>query len=197
MKSNDLKSRSIKGAAFLPVMFSRVRAAILEELFEESGRARHTREMERLTGLSFSSLQKELKKLSGVGVLREQVDGNRVRYQANPEHPCHDELCAMVRKMAAWTEILREQLAATEGVQQAWIFGSYASGELEAGSDIDLLVVGSLSLRELISRLKPAAALICREINPKLYSPEDWKAARSSNNAFLSRVFNNDVIRLV
>lgn len=178
-------------------MFSRVRAAILEELFEERGRVRHARELERLTGLSFASVQKELKRLSGLGVLREEKDGNRIRYQANPDHPCHEELCSMVRKMTAWLEVLRQQLAATDGVQAAWIFGSYARGELEVGSDIDLLVVGALPMRALISQLKPATALISREINPKLYSPEDWKAARDSDNAFLSRVFDDEVIRLV
>jgi len=51
-------------------------------------------------------------------------------------------------------------------VRLACVFGSVARGEERPGSDVDLLVVGSVSLAALAPRLRDAETTIGRAINP-------------------------------
>ncbi|WP_249927315.1 nucleotidyltransferase domain-containing protein, partial [Escherichia coli] len=115
-----------------------------------------------------------------------QRQGNQICYQANADCLIFPELAAIFRKVCGPAECLRQTLAAFgEAIERAFIFGSVASGKATAASDIDVLIVGKLSFAEVIQAVYPLQATLGREINPKLYSPEEWRAALAENSAFI------------
>ena len=59
-----------------------------------------------------------------------------------------------------------------------------------AASDIDVLIVGKLSFAEVIQAVYPLQETLGREINPKLYSPEEWRAALAENSAFIQDIMD-------
>ncbi len=66
--------------------------------------------------------------------------------------------------------------------------GSLASGEARADSDIDLMIVGTVGLRELSSPLREAGRRLNREINPTLYTESAYKEELAEVDSFVARV---------
>jgi predicted nucleotidyltransferase len=85
----------------------------------------------------------------------------------------------------------------TEGIAFAWVFGSMASGAATAGSDVDLLVVGSVGLREVVRRLSPVQEKVGREVNPVVWTRAEFERRRAARDAFLSRVMGGPRLPVV
>ena len=73
-------------------------------------------------------------------------------------------------------------------VRLAFIFGSAARGEQDADSDIDLMVIGDVSLRELSPGLKRAERELGRQVNAVVYSEEEWRTRCREKDNFVMNV---------
>ena len=51
-------------------------------------------------------------------------------------------------------------------IDAAFVFGSMASGDQSAGSDLDVCVLGDVSLLDVVKALSPIQDSLRREINP-------------------------------
>ncbi|WP_368925768.1 nucleotidyltransferase domain-containing protein [Serratia marcescens] len=182
----------------LELLFSEYRRKVLSLLFIEAGQAFHVREIARRTATQAGTLHKELSRLAESGILLRQRQGNQICYQANADCLIFPELAAIFRKVCGPAECLRQTLAAFgEAIERAFIFGSVASGKATAASDIDVLIVGKLSFAEVIQAVYPLQATLGREINPKLYSPEEWRAALAENSAFIQDIMQKPQLWIV
>lgn len=152
--------------SLLEVIFPQVRAEVLRLLFAEEGRELHLRELTRQCGLSLGTLQTEVEKLRAADLLLARRDGNRLYFRANAAHPLFTDLRQLVLKTAGLREVLADALRDVSGIELAFVFGSLASGDGKAGSDVDLMVIGDAGLRALAPRLRPVAERLGREINP-------------------------------
>ena len=103
------------------------------------------------------------------------------------------------RKMGIPREarILRALSALRERVKVMFIFGSYARGEQDAESDIDLLVIGDVSLRELTPGLKQAEQELGRQVNIAVYSEKDWHERCLDGNPFVTGVLKGQKVFIV
>lgn len=175
------------------IVSSRVKAELLRLLFGLSQPELHLRELVRQTGLSLATLQQELRRLCRVGVVTARRDGNRVYYRSNPDHPIHRDLCSLVLKTDGLRNVLQEALSDPE-IKTAFIFGSFARGEANAGSDVDLMVVGSISLRRLSSLLSSLSEKVGREINPHVMTLEELALRRKKRDHFVTSVLASEKI---
>lgn len=173
--------------SLLKVIFPHVRAEVLRLLFAEEGRELHLRELTRQCGLSLGTLQTEVEKLRAADLLLARRDGNRLYFRANATHPLFTDLRQLVLKTAGLREVLAEALHAVPGIELAFVFGSLASGNGKAGSDVDLMVIGDAGLRALAPRLRKAAEQLGREINPVTMTAADFARDRTKK-AFLRDV---------
>jgi predicted nucleotidyltransferase len=73
----------------------------------------------------------------------------------------------------------------------ALVFGSVAKGTENLGSDIDVLIVGDIDFTEIVTALYSAQSSLGREINPKVYSREQWKTCLQKQVPFTQEVLNN------
>ncbi|MGP3135252.1 nucleotidyltransferase domain-containing protein [Serratia nematodiphila] len=173
----------------LELLFSEYRRKVLSLLFIEPGRAFHVREIARRTATQAGTLHKELSRLAEGGILLRQRQGNQICYQANADCLIFPELAVIFRKVCGPAERLRQTLAEFgAAIERAFIFGSVASGKATAASDIDVLIVGKLSFADVVQAVYPLQETLGREINPKLYSPEEWRAALVENSAFIQDI---------
>lgn len=178
------------------LLSSRTRAEILRILFGVSDEERYLRAIERESGLSVRAVQKELRKLLKLGLLLERRSGNRVYFRANREHPLFPELHRLVLKTSGLAERIRQALMPLP-VEVAFIFGSAARGSLDALSDIDLLIVGQTSLREVASVLGSLRDDLGREVNPVVFDRQEFDRRRDSGDAFVTRILQNPKIFVV
>lgn len=180
------------------LLFSDYRRRVLGLLLMQPDQAYHVREIARLTHTLPGTLHKELSRLAAVGILEKTVQGNQVSYRANRQSLVFEELASIVRKTSGLAEVLMHALApVAEKIQLAWVFGSVASGKAHTHSDIDILVVGSLSFGELVSLIYPCQSLLGREINPKLYTAAEWDNALAENSVFIRELFDKPIIELI
>jgi DNA-binding transcriptional ArsR family regulator len=169
------------------IVSSRVKAELLRLLFGLAQPELHLRELGRQSGLSLSTVQQELRRLARVGLVIARKDGNRVYYRANPDHPVHRDLCALVLKTDGLAGVLQPAFKTPE-VSLAFVFGSVARGDTGAGSDVDLMVIGEVGLRKLTGLLSGIAAKVGRELNPHVLTPEEFQERKKKRDHFVTSV---------
>ncbi|MFH2054712.1 MAG: nucleotidyltransferase domain-containing protein, partial [bacterium] len=157
------------------------------------------REAVRLLGDTPGSLLRELKSLTAAGILSVEQIGMQKFYRANPESPVFGELKSIAEKTFGIADVIRDvlRIKADAKVDMAWIYGSVASGQDTSSSDIDLMVIGSLSFRELVAVLKPVEEQMQRPINPTLYSQSEFQKKVQDENHFLLTVLQSDKLFVV
>lgn len=174
----------------LTALFPKARAKILRLLFSETGKELHLRDIARLADLTPAAIQKELAYLSEIGVVRSRRDGNRLYFQAETSHPVFPELRSMVMKSAGIEAELRQALTSVDGVDVAFIFGSVAAGTDKVGSDVDVLIIGSIGLRNVTPVLREVSIRLDREINSRCITPAEWEQKKAGNDIFVKRVLS-------
>jgi len=165
----------------------RARRLLLARLYMAPDREFYLRELVRLSGLAPRTVQLELDRLVAAGLVVERRSGNRRYLRANIGHPLFRPLYEIVARTDGLAAVLAGALG-TEGIAFAFVFGSMASGLATAGSDVDLLVVGSAGLRDVVRRLLKVQETVGREVNPVVWTRAEFERRRASHDAFLARV---------
>ncbi len=178
------------------LLSSGARAQIFRLLFDGSLQELHLRDIERKSGFSVGSVRQELGKLSKLDIVTKRQDGNRVYYSANNNHPLYNDICSIVIKTIGLVEVLREALD-DKRILSAFVFGSIVSGEETARSDVDLVIIGSLGLRDVSQSLSNVESKIGREINPIVLSKEELNNKIKEKDHFLSRVLDGPKLFII
>jgi len=178
------------------ILSSRVRAEIFRLLFGLDEKELHLREVERQASLSLGTIRQDLQKLLMLDLVATRRDGNRLYYRANTEHPLYPEIRMLVLKTAGLVDIFKEALE-SKNIGVAFIFGSFASHNEAAGSDVDLMVIGSVSLRTISGWLSAISEKIRREINPYTITVEEFRKRKQKKDHFLSHVLASPKLFIV
>jgi len=180
------------------LLFSDYRRRVLGLLLLHPDTTYHVRELARLTGTSAGTLHKELTKLTAGGVLRRQEVGNQVRYSADRDCPVFEELASILRKTSGLVDVLVEALSSVEkNIALAFVFGSVARGEQHSNSDVDVMLVGNLGFADAVQVLHPVQATLQREINPVVYSLEEFRRRADSDDSFVREVLSQPKLFVV
>jgi predicted nucleotidyltransferase len=170
-------------------LFTKTQQRVLGLLYGTPDKSLYTNEIVRRAGMGRGTVVRELGKLVTAGLLVTRREGNQLHYRANPECPIYHELSAIVKKTFGVTGVLREALAPmAEQISWAFIFGSVASGKESSGSDLDLMVIGDVGFSEVVAALYSAQQDLGREINPKIFSKEEWVERCEAGDAFTKDV---------
>ncbi len=169
------------------LLSSRARAEIFRLLFSGTGEELHVREIERRSGLNDSTLRQELRKLVRLDLVQSRRDSNRVYYRAKTESPLYPEIRNLVLKTSGLSDVLKSALT-DKRIRVAFVFGSVARGEERAGSDVDLMVIGQLGLRDLSRLLSGIEEKIGREVNPHVLREEEFQKRIRAKEHFVSNV---------
>lgn len=169
------------------LLSSRARAEIFRLLFSGTGEELHVREIERRSGLNDSTLRQELRKLVRLDLVQSRRDSNRVYYRAKTESPLYPEIRNLVLKTSGLSDVLKSALK-DKRIRVAFVFGSIARGEEKAGSDVDLMVIGQLGLRDLSRLLSSIEEKIGREVNPHVLREEEFQKRIQTKEHFVSSV---------
>jgi predicted nucleotidyltransferase len=173
------------------------RRQVLALLLLHPERKLHVREISRLTGTAPGTMNKELSRLHEAGLLEQERVGNQIRYSANRSHQIYPELAGILRKTVGLADVLIEALAPlADSIELAFIYGSMARGSETTGSDVDLLVVGSVDFGSIVDALHGTQRKLGREVNPKVFSRREWNAKVKSGDAFAAEILKGAKIVL-
>ena len=140
-------------------------------------------------GLPIMAIQRELRNLSEMGLLEVRTEGNRVYYSVHPRFPILPELTGIFLKAAGVGDVLGDVLRRHKGkIMVALIYGSYARGRPESWSDIDLMLIGTVSDLAISQALDKAEQRVGREVNHVRYTPENFRKKVGARDPFLLTV---------
>jgi predicted nucleotidyltransferase len=176
---------------------SRVRAKVLVVFFLSPGEKHNAWELAQRLGENYSAVWKELVRLETAGILTSDQRGNAKDYQVNPACSIAPELGAIVLKTEGVGAVIKEKLQEMGRIEDAFIYGSFASGEADASSDLDLMIIGEANLDQLAPIISALEKDLNRPINYLIYSKEEWNEKLVLKDPFWERVTNGPKIFLV
>jgi uncharacterized protein len=170
-------------------LFGRTRSSLLAMFYGHADESFYLLQLVRAVGGGRGAVQRELKHLTGLGLIVRRAQGNQVLYRANAKSPIFKEIKSLVTKTLGAHDAIRSALAglATK-IQIAFVYGSVARQTERAGSDIDLMVLGDASFSEVVSALSSAQKVLGREINPSVFPPSEFRSKLAAGNHFLRAV---------
>jgi len=182
----------MRNSPILDALFPNIRAKILAATLLRPDKDWYLTELAMHLGTQPSSLQREVNSLSKAGILEQRRDGRRVYFKADMGSPVYPNLRDLFAKTAGLIPLLQHELKVFgERIQLAFLYGSIARSEEDSGSDVDLLVVGTLGLADLIPTLRVAEQTLGRPVNATVFSGEEFGRKVQSHDHFLSAVFGD------
>ncbi|MCE5272645.1 nucleotidyltransferase domain-containing protein [bacterium] len=184
-----------KGGA--EALFGKTRLAVLALFFTHPEREFYLRQVSGTVKTGQGAVQRELARLAACGILLRTRKGRQVFYQANRDCPFFGELKSLLVKTGGVADVLRRALAGFgHNIRIAFVFGSFATNSAQARSDIDLAVIGAVSFGEVVSALSEAQETLAREINPVVYSEEEFKG-QAARKHFVGKLKGTEKIYLI
>lgn len=180
-------------------LFPKGRQHVLGLLYGQPDRSFYTNEIIRLTGIGTGAVQRELERMSSVGLIRIEKMGKQKRYQANRLSPLYSELRGIVLKTFGLADVLSQALeSVTHKIQCAFIYGSVAKQIDTSNSDIDLMLISDdLSYADVFALLEQPQQQLGRQINPTFYSEKEWIGKLKQRNNFIIQVIKQPKIFLI
>ncbi|NNE05190.1 MAG: winged helix-turn-helix transcriptional regulator [Xanthomonadales bacterium] len=171
-------------------LFTRTQRQVLGLMFGHPDRSYYANEVVRLAGVGTGSVQRELKRLAGAGLLSVEKIGNQKHYRANRDCPIFGELRSIVVKTFGVIEQLRNALAELDtDICYAMLYGEAVRDP--AATTLDLLIVSAdLEYADAITRLTSVENRIGRNIRLTLLDPESFAKAREEEHAGLDGILN-------
>lgn len=180
------------------LLFGAYRRRVLSLLLLRPEESFYVREIGRITGVPAGPLHRELKALMEAGLLLRKTSGNQVRYQASRDCPIYQDLAGIFRKTAGLADVLRGSLSPiADEIALAFVFGSVAQGKEKPTSDIDLLVVGSVSFEDVVEACHVARERLGRGVNPVVMGKDALRTKRRARDRFISRVLKEPKIFII
>jgi predicted nucleotidyltransferase len=194
MGSFDRKTFSISDA-----LFTKTQQQLLRLLFGQPEKSFYSKEIVDKAGIGTGTVLRELEKLSTAGLVTVKKIGNQKHYQANPSSPVFDELKGIVRKTFGLADPLHLVLEQFKNkIKVAFIYGSVAKGSDTAESDIDLMLISDqLTYPDLLVSFSELETQLGRQLNPTIYTVEEFRSKMIAENSFVARVIEQPKIFLI
>lgn len=173
------------------LLFGSTRREVLALLLGRPDERFYLREILRAVGGGSGAVQRELKQLVEVGLVEREARGHQVYFSANRDAAIFPELQGIVEKTAGAVDVLRTTLSLLlrQGrIEVALVYGSVASGSKTTRSDVDLLIVGDVTLAEVVPALRAAEVRLGREVNPTVYPVKEFRDRVKRGAPFLKRI---------
>jgi predicted nucleotidyltransferase len=178
-------------------LFPQIRKRILAALLMQPDRTWFASDLARHLRVPKTSLQRELANLHSAGIIQRRVEGRHVYYKAETQNPLFPELQGLMAKTAGLVDVVRQSLRPLgKRIDFAFIYGSVARAEEGPTSDVDLVVVGNVGLSDLALLLRKAARTLSREVNPSVYTRDEFKR-RASGESFVSALLDRERLFVV
>ncbi|UUZ67157.1 nucleotidyltransferase domain-containing protein [Polaromonas sp. P2-4] len=167
----------------------------LRTIFSEPGRGFGQRELAKAADIDPGNVSRLLKRWVEAGIVQRVQKDGLPRYYATRD-PSLAPLVMLMQQDRALVHALRNFLADVDGVQVAVIFGSIARGDENADSDIDVLVLGSVSELKLNTLLKPVGRELGRPVHASVSTAKAFRNQVQAGESFAREIVRGPKIAL-
>jgi predicted nucleotidyltransferase len=175
---------------------SEVRAEVLRVLFGLRTEKMYRAEIIEQTDYAQRSVEEELQKLVDLELLITTKERHRRYYLANTAHPLYPEMRSIVLKTVGLGDVVRAELKSGK-IRFAFVFGSIAAQGERADSDLDLMIIGPVTHREMATPMRALTDKLGREINPHFFTLEEMKGRLATRDHFLRDVMGKPKLFII
>ncbi len=165
---------------------SSARVEILGYLFFDKKES-YIREISKKLRISPSAVKREIDNLTELGIIKK----DERKIILNESSSILNDLRNIFLKTDFIIYPIRESLKNNK-IKFAFVFGSFARGDYETKSDVDLMVVGDVKLGEVIKTISMSEKKVGKDINPVVWSVENLK--KEKNSGFVRDIFRKGII---
>lgn len=180
------------------LIISRVRVKMLALFLNNPSMIYHVREVVRQVGEEINAVRRELAHLEKAGMLAKEQRANRLFYRFRKEYPLYFELMELFGKTTGlgW-DIVKNRVKLGK-IKFAMMSGRYLRGlPHKGGSDVDLLIVGSVVLPELAAFVKAEEVKKERELNYTVMTEEEFSFRKRRRDPFVLEILSGSRVMLV
>ena len=183
----------------LPLLPSRATGALLALLYLHPEKDYSLAEAGKLIAASPKVMHTEADRLVGAGLVREVRRGRARLLRAETDGPVYRPLTDLLAVTYGPLPILTDLLSEVAGVDEAFIYGSWAARYLgEPGpvpKDVDVLAVGTAGDDLLYDAARRAEQLLEREVNISGVRPQYWENPDPADS-FMRHIRDRPLVRL-
>lgn len=167
----------------LPLFRSDGQARLLARVYLSPDRPAPIAQLARELDLDSGNLTREADRLEDAGLVRSRRVGNQRLLEPEIDSAYYPDLLGLLLKAFGPAAIVAPALADIDGVEQVYLFGSWAARYLgEPGgdpNDIDLLIVGEPARPAVVKATRALTERLGREVNATIVTPQHWNERRS------------------
>lgn len=176
-------------------MFNKYRDwKILKIFLDKPNHSFYTKEISRNTGIGSGTVNLFLKNIHKDNILTKEIVGNVHLYQLNNES-------FLVKQLKIFNTLLEFKkfkfidgfLKENNEIISLILYGSYANGENDTKSDIDLLILVNRK-REFIEVLQKLERKTKKRISTQVLTISDWEKIKQKDKIFYESILQNHIV---
>ena len=184
--------------SLLPILRSRQQGEVLTFLLCDPERETSMSKLAHRVGVPLSSVHREVERAEAAGIITSRRLGNTRFVRADTESPYYDSLSDLMVKAFGPPHVLAETLEGVDGIDAAYVFGSWAArlhgvAGKRPVNDIDVLVLGEPDRAELYEALSGVEGRLGRPVNVVIRDAE-W--LRDGSGGFHATVTERPVVAI-
>lgn len=196
--TNMLRFMKTSSSALLPILRSDAVGELLARLFVHPRRTWVLKDLAAAASVSLPTATREVSRMVVAGLVAEARVGRTRQVSANSDSPLFEPLQRLMLLTYGPVPVLEEELGGVEGVERAFIYGSWAARhegvEGSAPNDIDVLAVGNPDPDQLYDAAERAELRLGRPVSIRRVSRTSWDG--ESTDPFVRNVRSSPRVHL-
>lgn len=179
------------------ILISKVRIKALKYFALNPDQPIHLREAVRTLHEEINAVRRELDRLSEVGFLKVERQGNRKCFRVNVEHPYYDTIIHMMHKAYGLGGDIVTHASRLGKVNYAFLTNSYTHGVNQGMNKVDLMLVGEVDMAQLADMVKKYEDKLDREIHYTVLKPHEFSLRKRRKDAFVMELLLQPKVMLI
>lgn len=180
------------------LIISRVRVKILTLFLSGPTTMYHVRDIVRKVDEEINAVRRELAHLEKAGILTKEQRANRLFYSVRKDYPLYYELMGLIAKTTGLGWDIVKNKSKLGKIKFAMMSGRYMRAlPHKGGTDVDLLIVGSVVLAELGQLVKGEEAKREHELNYTVMTEEEFTFRKRRRDPFVLDILSGSRIMLI
>lgn len=154
----------------------------------------YTRELEKKLNIPVGNIRRELKKIESSGLITFHPMGNLVLYKINKENPIYVQFKDLIIKTIGIQELIKPVFAKEKNILTSFLYGSYAKGEFDPSSDIDIFVLvqkDSSFYEKINEKLLEFENMLGREFNADFLTAVEYQRRKKAKDPYILDLLKN------
>jgi len=178
------------------ILISRVRIRILEKYLLNPHISFHVRGLVRELNEEINAVRRELINLESIGLLKSKKNKNMIVYTLDNSSPYIADLTSLFFKNSKLGSKVIERVKGLDNLEAVIITESFLSGKSLSDTDIDMLFLGNLRVKDVKDIVNELEKDLEREIRASAMKQEDFEFAKKKKDPIITNLLNQKLIQV-